>query len=386
MSTFTQKIFKIHSWLGLFNGVWLLFLGITGSLLVFTSELDRWINSDILSVQPLEQKLPVDSLYKIVRAKYPKGMGTTITDFPKDKTDCISFRIYVEDSTKPWGKWDEMFYMDINPYNGKILREGDYSKMRPSFLQWSSVFHWNLQMGNIGVLIVTIAGILLFINIITGIIVYRKYFFKALIFRAPVKWNNWRTGTSGLHRYIGVWSLVFNILIFYSGLQMTWMSLTPDYYKKPEPLQYNNAPYASIDKMIDSVQKIYPGFKMKYFYIPFSKSIVDGVNLGAASEMGWIPGTPSIVPLSNSHVDFDVNTGKVVANVNANDEIKGKNLWEKFNYVAFSFHAGTFVGIFSRVLYVIVGLAPAFLSISGFLLWWRRRKKSNKFNQVIQKS
>ncbi|MBS1667620.1 MAG: PepSY domain-containing protein [Bacteroidetes bacterium] len=381
MSTINQKIFKVHSWLGLFNGIWLLLLGITGSLLVFTPSLDKWINKDILSVQAQEKRLPIDSLYKIVRAKYPLAMGTTITDFPKEKTDCISFRIYVEDSTRAWGHWDGMYYMDLNPYNGKILREGDYRNMRPSLLQWSAVFHWNLQMGNIGVLIVTIAGILLFINLITGIIVYRKYFFRALMFRAPVKWKNWRTGTSGLHRYIGVWSLLFNLLIFYSGLQMTWLSLSKDYYKKPAPLQYNNAPYASIDQMMDSVQKIYPGFQPKYFYIPFSKLLVDGVNLGTASEMGWIPGTPSIVPLSNSHVDFDVNTGKVMASINANDELKSKNLWAKFNYIAYSFHAGTFAGTFSRVLYVIVGLAPAFLSISGFMLWWRRSKKKQRISK-----
>ncbi|HVM88992.1 MAG TPA: PepSY-associated TM helix domain-containing protein [Puia sp.] len=369
-----KVLFKIHSWLGLFNGVWLLFLGITGSLLVFNSELDAWIHKDILSVQPQQQRLPVDSLYKIVRAKYPTAMGTTIIHFPKEKTDCISFRIYVEDLNAPAQRWDEMYYMDINPYNGKILREGNYKDISKSFLLWCSTFHWNLQFGNIGVLIVTIAGILLFINILTGIIIYRKYFFKALIFRAPVKWKNWRTGTSGLHRYIGVWSIVFNILIFYSGLQMTWMSLTKDYYKKPEPLQYNNGQYASIDAMMNDVQKIFPGFRQKYFYIPFSKVIMNGTNMSYASEMGSVPGTPSIIPTSNSHIDFDVNTGKVVATVNANDEIKEKNLWEKFNYIAYSFHAGTFLGIFSRVLYVFVGIAPAFLSLSGFMLWWRRKK------------
>ena len=370
----TRKLFTLHSWLGLVNGVLLLFLGITGALLVYTTELDAWINKDILTVQPVGEKLGIDSLYKVVRAKHPTAIGTTIIRFPTGKNDCISFRVYEEDGTKPMRKWSEMFYMDLDPYTGRILREGSYSDIQGSFLMWASVFHWNLQLGNAGVLIVTIAGLLLFLNILTGIVIYRRYLFKVMIFRAPVKWNNWRTATSTIHRYIGVWCIVLNILIFYSGLQMTWGSLSKDYYQKPAPIQYNYKGYASIDKMMDEVQKIYPGFKVKYFFIPFSRMVVNGANLGHASEMGTIPGTPSIIPISSSHVDFDINTGKVVTKVNANEELAKKDVWDKFNFVAYSFHAGTFMGQFSRVLYVFVGLTPAMLALSGFMLWFRKTR------------
>ena len=372
----SRLIFKIHSWLGLFNGIWMLILGITGSLLVYTMELDKWVNKDILTVTPAEHRLPVDSLYKIVRSVRPDAIGANIIRFPKEKTDCISFRIYIEDGRLPMNRWSDTYNMDLDPYTGKILRQGSYHDIKSSFLLWSGSFHWSLNQGPVGTLIITLAGILLFVNILTGIIIYRKYFFKAMIFRAPVNWRNWRTGTSGLHRYIGVWSLVFNILIFYSGLQMTWGSLDKSYYQRPSPTQPNLAPYASIDKMMRDVEKIYPGFEFHYFYIPFIKNqeVFEGAE--QASAMGYIPGTPSIIPLSNSSVNFNVNTGEVLSRVNANEELKKKNLWDKFNYIAFSFHAGTFAGEFSRILYVIVGLVPALLAISGFLLWIRRKRKS----------
>ncbi|MDR3697679.1 PepSY-associated TM helix domain-containing protein [Mucilaginibacter sp.] len=375
-------MFSIHSWLGLFNGLWLLILGITGSLLVYTMELDKWINKDILTVQPAAHRLPYDSLYKIVRARYPNAMGVNIMGLPQEKTDCVSFRIYVEDGRKTMARWDEMFFMDINPYNGKILRQGSYNDIHSSFLFWSGEVHWNLNEGPIGTLIITIAGILLFINILTGIIIYRKYFFKALIFKAPVKWKNWRTGTSGLHRYIGIWSLVLNILIFYSGLQMTWGSLDKSYYQKPAPIIPITQKIANIDQMITLAQKIYPGFVIHYFYIPFSKTVINGTDLSQASAMGYIPGTPSIVPLSESTVNFNINTGAFESKVNANEELRKKNLWDKFNYIAYSFHAGTFLGQFSRILYVIVGLSPAFLAISGFMLWLRRKKIFKANNQL----
>lgn len=377
-----QRIFTIHSWLGLLNGFWLLILGLTGSLYVYTKELDEWINKETLAATPRERRLPYDSLYKIVRAKYPTAMGTTITRFPKGATESAAFRIYVEDGTKPRSEWSQMNFLDIDPYSGKILREGNHHNIGDSFLFWSASFHWSLNYGEVGVLIVTLAGILLFINILTGIVVYRKYFWKAMIFRAPVQWKNWRTGTSGLHRYIGVWSLVLNILIFYSGLQMTWGVFDKRSWEPPTPAPYNMAPYASIDKMIDDVQKTFPGFDMKYFYIPFTKQKIKDVDLSSAMAMGYIPGTPSIVPLSHSNVSFNVNTGEVIGKSNANEELAKLNLWDQFNSIAYSFHAGTFAGEFSRVLYVVVGLTPSFLAISGFMLWWRRKR--NRFKgQVV---
>jgi uncharacterized iron-regulated membrane protein len=38
-------------------------------------------------------------------------------------------------------------------------------------------------------------------------------------------------------------------------------------------------------------------------------------------------------------------------------------------------HFGTFWGLPSRILYVFVGLAPLILFISGFVMWWYRKRK-----------
>lgn len=374
-----KKIYKIHSWLGLFNGAWLLILGISGAMLVYYPELDKLLNKEVLTASATGQRLPIDSLYKIVRAKHPEAMGTNIMRFPQAKMDCISFRIYIQDGQKPIIHWWETYNMDIDPYTGKILREGYYRDIGSSFMHWLLNFHWSLHAGPAGELIIAIAGILLFINIITGIIVYRKYVCKALIFKAPFKWKNWRTVSSGLHRYIGVWSLIFNVLIFYSGLQMNWHAFNKTAWEPPQEMPRNNEPYANMDAMVAEVQHIYPGFEMKYFYIPFSKKMENGSNIQNVSLSGNIPGTPTIIPQSSSNVVFNVNTGKVISSYNVNEEIKKLNLWEKFNKVAYSFHVGSFAGEFSRILYVFIGLMPGFLALSGFMLWWRRaRKKSSK--------
>lgn len=38
-------------------------------------------------------------------------------------------------------------------------------------------------------------------------------------------------------------------------------------------------------------------------------------------------------------------------------------------------HFGTFGGLPTRILYVFVGLAPLMLFVTGFVMWWHRKKK-----------
>lgn len=369
-----KTLFKIHSWLGLFNGVWLIILGISGSLLVYYVEIDRYINSEVLTVEKTGERLPVDSLYKIVRAKHPEASGTNITYFPKDENDCYSFRLYDNAKIKSnYYSWD-LYQVDINPYTGKIVREGFYRDF-VSFLHWLHTFHYSLQMGTPGLLIITIAGILLFINIITGIIVYRKYFFKAMIFRAPVQWKNWRTGASGLHRYIGVWSLFFNIVIFYSGLQMNWTVFDKKTWVTPVEQPKNLKPYTSIDKLIAKTDSIFPGFKIEYLYIPFNTQFDGYINEANILVSGHLKNASSIFPTSSSYVQFDPNTGEIKEVYNIEKEYKKMNLVEKWNAIAYTFHVGSFWGHFSRILYLFIGLSPGILSITGFMLWLRRKKR-----------
>lgn len=380
----SKKIFTLHSWLGLLNGIWLLILGISGSLLVYGQELDRWLNKDILTVAPRVQALPLDTLYKIARKAHPEASGMNVGWFPRSPTDCYTFRLYDMAAKESMFRWVDLYNVDMDPYTGKILREGYYRDFS-SFIHWTHTLHYSLHLGMPGILLIAIAGILLFASVITGLFIYRKYFFKVLVFRAPVKWKNWRTVTSGLHRYIGVWSLLFNILIFYSGLQMNWVAFDGKAWQPPAISEINNEPYANIDQMKLDAGKIFPGFKVKYIYIPFTRKTGNEISIGNAVVSGDIPGTPSIIPRGSSSVSFDIKTGAVVNKVDINEEMKKKNIGEKFNAIAYSFHVGSFAGAFSRVLYVFIGLAPAFLSLSGFMLWWRRKHIMSKIHIAYEK-
>jgi uncharacterized iron-regulated membrane protein len=39
-------------------------------------------------------------------------------------------------------------------------------------------------------------------------------------------------------------------------------------------------------------------------------------------------------------------------------------------------HFGQFAGLLGKIVWSIGGLSPALLSLTGFALWWRRRRSS----------
>jgi uncharacterized iron-regulated membrane protein len=366
-----RTIFKLHSWLGLITGVFLLFVAITGAILVYQDELDKWLNSDLLTVQPEQKRLDLNSLVEILRKRYPEASGTNILHFPKNDKDVYEFRLYDNATIKDdFHRWD-LYLVDINPYSGKIIREGNHRDFN-LLIQWVHTFHYSLHLGSYGILILAIICFTFFTSILTGIIVYRKFIWKVLLFRLPVKFKNWRTATSDIHRIIGVWTLVFNILIFYSGLEMNWSGFDPELWKSYTPKAKISQPFASLEEMVLQVQKKIPGFKTHYFYIPFE----EGEKISA---MGEVPHTPTVISRSASHITFNPFSGEVEEIYDINNQ----TLQTKIAASTYSFHVGSFAGDVSKVLYIFVGLTPGLLSITGFLLWWRRnRKPTKKFQQT----
>ena len=65
--TFKKIIGKIHLWLGLASGILVVFLGITGCMLVFEKEIEEWTNP--LSVAPQQQAFALPSQLKAAAEK-----------------------------------------------------------------------------------------------------------------------------------------------------------------------------------------------------------------------------------------------------------------------------------------------------------------------------
>ncbi|NRF37647.1 PepSY domain-containing protein [Pedobacter foliorum] len=357
----TKLAFSLHSWLGLVTGVFLLLLGLSGSALVFLKEIDHAINSDLLQVKPTGKVLSLDALYRKIGTDRPNLAGIVWLNPEGTPDEAYEFRLYQND-----GKLStyDLGMISINPYSGKTLREGNLKDLNPSVMHWILQFHWSFQLGLPGLLLTTIFGLTMLLSTITGLVIYRKHVWKVLTFSEKIKWNNWRTRSSGLHRVVGVWALVFNVVIFFTGFWMNKFSLDRAYWKRQTvSAPINTLSSQNIDQMLGHARKEMPDLILKKVYLPTQP----GKNFQAS---GTLPDQSAFFYNGNS-ISIDPGTGKVTAI----ERLAEKGIWEKVEATFFPLHVGSFGGVPIKIGYVIIGLLPGLLSITGALLWWRKVKK-----------
>ncbi|MDZ7935571.1 MAG: PepSY domain-containing protein [Emticicia sp.] len=116
---FKRLLFSIHSWFGLITGIFMLLLGLSGSILIFKDDLDELIYRKSLIVKPEAKALPIDSLYKIITNKYKNLDGIAWINPMAEKDQSYHFRFYLNDARI---ESYDLGAMNINQYTGEILR------------------------------------------------------------------------------------------------------------------------------------------------------------------------------------------------------------------------------------------------------------------------
>ena len=368
MKRIKRNLFKLHSWLGLITGIFLVLLGLSGSVLVFRTELDEFANQELLHIaHSQDSQKPNDALmrcYQIITSRYPDldGIAWLNPDAGPDKA--YNFRIYFND--KRLMTYD-LALISFNPYTAEILREGPASQFTPSLIEWLFQFHFSFQLGIPGAALTAFFGITMLLSLITGGVIYKKMIWKVLSFQIRINRKNWRTISSDLHRIVGVWSLLLNLVIFFTGF---WMNLfafeAKNWQKELVPTRPNSLMSQPADKMYQKALQGMPEIEPTYVYLPTQperKFEVRGYDKGQLMLWG----------ASNS-VRIDQKTGKILQVIRLAD----KSWQERVEATFHPLHVGNYGGVVIKIIYVIIGLTPGLLTITGFLLWWRRKMSKRK--------
>ncbi|MCF0065296.1 PepSY domain-containing protein [Dyadobacter chenwenxiniae] len=358
-----RSLFKLHSWLGLFTGIFLILLGLSGSVLVFRTELDHFFNRDLLHVSS-ENPLPNDALkrcYDQITSRYPNLDGIAWVNPDDGPDEAYNFRMYFNDTRL---MTYDLALISFNPYTGAILREGPATQFTPSFIEWLFQFHFSFQLGMPGAALTAIFGITMLFSLLSGAVVYRKMLWKVVTFKANINRKNWRTISSDLHRIIGVWSLVLNAVIFFTGFWMNLFAFKPKTWQNERVATKPNTHIAiSPDEMYAKALAAMPDLEPTSVYLPTQPERRFEVR-------GYTKGQPKLWGIGNA-VRMDQQTGDLIEI----SRLSEKPLGERVEATFFPLHVGNFGGLAVKMLYVLIGLTPGLLAITGFLLWWRGVKK-----------
>lgn len=365
-----KKAFKyiavqLHLWLGIFSGLVVFIVALTGSLLVFEEELEPLINKSFHVVSSYEGKsrLSLDSLTNIVSTRFPAKKMSRITIQPEEDRTIVM-------ALKNGKKEKDILSAAINPYTGEIT--GSRNE-QDTFFEVVLRLHRYLCLGETGKIITGISCVMFLILMITGLVLWwpnRKNQKQ----RFRVKWNasfkrlNW-----DLHAVFGFYVLPFAFLIALTGLVWSYKWVNNLIYlaldgkpqqKKETPLNiaFTKSTPTHFEQVRLETDRQLPNHGKISILIPEKDSL--SITVTKVDDQAAIA---NIV----STLYFDKNSGKLISKLLYKDETTGF----KARRIVFPVHTGSLLGWPTKIIAFIVALITSSLPITGFIIWFMRKFK-----------
>lgn len=378
---------KLHLWLGLSVGFIIFFVSITGALYVFREEIEKFQRKEIIyHKEPdyaAKQLLPIRILEDKVNQQVPQKYPIHWVSIPTDKS--LSYKFYwYEHNLDGWNYFNEypiykLAY--VNPYSGEVLALYDE---KYSFFQIVKMLHWSfLLKESWGKYVVGIPVIIFIVMLITGILLWWPKNKGARKKRFTFQWKNvknWKRKNYDTHNIFGFYSSILALIIAITGLFYSFFIVQaliyfifsggktslPDYshHTTTAPIEMRNM--ATIDKMEEQTRKLFPD------------AYVFNIDLGHEHiEEEVDPNFQVYVQhLSYSYhqyssIIFDENSAEILKIIHYKD----KNFGEKVVGANYDIHVGSILGLPTKIIAFIVSLMIASLPVTGFMIWWGRKKK-----------
>lgn len=350
-------VFCTHSIAGLFSGFFILLMSLSGAALIFHDDLDA-LQFPVISAGK-GTITTVDCCYSVIQKKYPRAQISNCK-LPDNNTKSFSFFIY-DSSYRNGTSAMEVF---LHSKTAEVLKtRGVSDDAGNNFMSWLAGFHNSFHLGKTGEWLLGFFALVFLLSIATGIILYRKSILAVLLLRKTV----YRKGN--LHQLIGVYALLFNLMIAFTGFWMQRYVFKKEFYssdtytrtfKASPPLSFK------FDSAYSGLKKQYPDFTGSVIYFAQNNKGKTAV-YGSRSSNAYI----------HSKKFADVILLDSSGSISKTRFINEIDPADRFDIINSQLHMGKYGGTGIKIIYFFFGLAGALLSITGFLMWLKRKKRDN---------
>ncbi|WP_046246475.1 PepSY-associated TM helix domain-containing protein [Hymenobacter terrenus] len=348
--TSNRRLFALHSWLGLLAGSFILIFFFTGALMVFREELNELSRPELFRVEAPAGQPPLsyDALYRAARRQEPAALFFSFRHLPQTPTETLEIRIYEA------GEYGRLF---VHPYTGQVL-----GKAFNSFTDALIILHYSFYLKHVGEALAGIFAICLLGSTFTGAVVYRQHLLKVVLFRQRLSWRSGRATASGLHRVLGVWALLFQLLLASSGLWLSWdaFDLKKILSSDEKPAAAFPLVAANLDELLRVAGQQVPGLRPTRINFPRKPEAPVAI-LGTSPQDAWLWGT------SVNKAEFTNVAGP--AQLKKLTRQQDLTMPEKLDLALRTLHFGQYGGLGIKVLYSLLALSSAIITITGFILW-----------------
>jgi uncharacterized iron-regulated membrane protein len=204
-----RAFFQIHLWTGLALGLYVVMLSITGSVLVYRNELDRFLATTRPAFVPGKPAMAREQLRAVAARLYPGWQVTRVGERISRRNPTIGVTIVKDGIEK-----ERLF----NPYTGEDL--GDAVTQGELGLMWVARLHDELLFDRPGKTWNGLLSLVFTVLVLTGAVVWWPgiaRWRRSLGVRLRSGWNlfNW-----DLHSALGFWLFLFMLVWGISGIYL----------------------------------------------------------------------------------------------------------------------------------------------------------------------
>lgn len=377
---YRKYIRLIHLWLGLASGLVQFIIAVTGCILAFEHEIKHY-TQPWQYVQQQDKPFLLPSQLRAIAeqriygdsAGYPGKQITAVQYCGSDKAAIVTY-------TQPKAGVTLLY---MNPYNGTVQKEKVLNK---DFFRIVLGIHFYLLLPpKIGRPVVASSILIFVILLITGMILWwpRKWNKKSFKQGFTIKRGaGFKRTNYDLHNVFGFYSLFFTLILALTGLVWGFEWYEKGLYK-----------ITSGGKTLEKLKRPFSDTTSNtpLYQHPEDVLFVQAVkqhDLSTARFQITLPAKPSDPFTTNYNPSQSTYYKREFRYYDRNSlqELKGEGIYakaykhataaDKLYRMNYDIHVGAIAGLAGKMLAFFASLVAASLPVTGFLIWWGKRKKT----------
>lgn len=346
--------FWLHNIFGLKLSLFLGFVCLTGTIATVAHEIEWLYKPEVRATAFERGSENWGALWAAAQRAYPEATLGGIGSYDRTHVGYFAKSVSATDAA---GK---SFTIYVDPGTGQVTGH-EYGRSLQDAMR---ALHYYLFIPrDVGFYLVTSLAFVLLGSLVTGLIVYKKFWRG--FFKRPRTDRNLRTLMGDLHRLIGLWSTWFvavisltSIYYFFEWDMVDWESATP---AVPADSMIETASADQIARWTALARAAKPGFAITGIALPYGETepvIVQG---------HW---QAALVRERADAVFIDPATDRIVGQRTAH----AMGVGERIVHTVDPLHFGTFGGLVTRLIWAAFGLLLTGLAFSGAYIYAKRSR------------
>ncbi len=358
-----RTLWRWHFYAGLFCIPFILTLAISGAIYLFKPQLDALVDRPYQQLAVAGERSSANAQIAAALKAFP-GSHFVNYQLPQRESDAVVITLLNKGVQR-------LVY--INPYTLEPLHS---INVDDQFVQQVRTFHGELLAGNPGSILVELAGCWAIVLILTGLYLWWPRNSRGLAgVLYPRLRQGQRTFWRDLHAVTGIWLSAFALFLLVSGLP--WTLVWGTAFK--ELRQWGDTPVQQ-DWALSRAQEHHHSAGATDHSVDLSESLLHGaVALQLAPPVLLLPSreNPAVWKVQSQHQNrplranawLEQSSGQVVRS----ESFAQRPLLDRVIGIGVAAHEGQLFGWFNQLLGVLTALGLVLMSLTGLVLWQRRR-------------